>query len=690
MAEAAPKEAAGEAPAESSQPALSFREHMWDQFDLLWRQRVEPTKRKLEVYVGCLRDRAQLERTYAKGLERIFNKIQLECDQGDSGIPVAMEALACNFRARIEQSTLLADEIDQDVVMTIEAMLKQHSEVARLMLADGQKLSRHWQEAQRSHDQIYARYAQVALEAEESARECMAFASLRPAEWKKYASRSMALNRHAAAVEQEYLKALQQLNSVADLHTRHMGGLLTSLQDMEEKRGQCFKDAAMKMSVHEISWVRNVQYDIDSVVQAVEASDSQLELQDFIRQHQTKARPPARVSPRLLGQGRRQVPQPAEGPSPPQLQAARDVVKPMLANCFDAHALREHIEALRLRLLHEPAPFADGMQAAGSEGSTVSWRRALCDVLKEELQESPVGLSTAAFEQAVLLFTAALDGCDRAGDAWNGRDFMVAARKIQSQPVDGRRIDVLLRVYNHPLWSRVTFWEDVLLVGITEANCQKVLGLNPNSVPGSQEVAMTSFLDGYLGYMVTLGIRTEEAQGCVQRTLRKHAQFLGHLAEAYVGPLCDAEKVASTTPGSALQPEAQVPGSSVPKSSADVPAVAPVAEAPSAPGAQATAEEAGADAKPAEKNSEAGAAPEADPVVPEPDDPLRSRISWMNENVSLAVPLNYEQLQPALLALGDQSKALEVLKMLESNASDVQDPNEYVGNMLTAYQPLSA
>jgi len=67
------------------------------------------------------------------------------------------------------------------------------------------------------------------------------------------------------------------------------------------------------------------------------------------------------------------------------------------------------------------------------------------------------------------------------------------------------------------------------------------------------------------------------------------------------------------------------------------------------------------------------------------DDALRKRISWMNANVPLAVPLNYEQLQPALLALGDRPKAMEVLKKLESNALEVQDPNDYVGNMATAY-----
>ena len=49
----------------------------------------------------------------------------------------------------------------------------------------------------------------------------------------------------------------------------------------------------MKIAVFDTSWLRNVQYDIDSGVQALEADDVE-ELQSFMRQHRSEASRPSR------------------------------------------------------------------------------------------------------------------------------------------------------------------------------------------------------------------------------------------------------------------------------------------------------------------------------------------------------------------------------------------------------------
>lgn len=56
---------------------------------------------------------------------------------------------------------------------------------------------------------------------------------------------------------------------------------------------------------------------------------------------------------------------------------------------------------------------------------------------------------------------------------------------------------------------------------------------------------------------------------------------------------------------------------------------------------------------------------------------LLKRIAWLNNNIELAAPLNYERVAPELLA-GELSTALEVLNALEENAASVRDPNGYV------------
>jgi len=406
---------------------------------------------------------------------------------------------------------------------------------------------------------------------------------MRPTDWKRSAERSMALSREASSAEREYYKALQRLNVAADVHGRQMGNVLAALQDMEEKRALCFRDAAMKIAVYDTSWLRNVQYDLDSSVQTVEASDATDEIQEFIRQHRTSAPPLSRTPPR----GFWEVAAGHDVQRPPVIQAedvgrrgtCREVARhaeaitPVLRSLLarpepGGEAIPEHdstqLEQLRQSLAAGGADRSDGGPATATEKNgapsldvAAPRRRALCESLQAEIQaaacrsiageiqaevtaaELPtVQVGRAPFDAVVSLVSAALDGCVSEGDSWNGRDLMVLSQKIQCQTDDLKAVDVLLKVYNHPLWSRVNFWEDVLILAVTEA--QALQALRRRSDPAGtdrQEVASTAFLQRYVGYMTSLGIKVEQAKACVQRTLRKNAQLLGQATEAYVNLL---------------------------------------------------------------------------------------------------------------------------------------------------------
>ncbi|OLP78194.1 hypothetical protein AK812_SmicGene41659 [Symbiodinium microadriaticum] len=64
------------------QGPLSFREHLWDRFELLWARRVAPSRKMLEGFVACMRERAQLERQYARGLMQSVAKLQQTTSEG--------------------------------------------------------------------------------------------------------------------------------------------------------------------------------------------------------------------------------------------------------------------------------------------------------------------------------------------------------------------------------------------------------------------------------------------------------------------------------------------------------------------------------------------------------------------------------------------------------------------------------
>jgi len=71
----------------------------------------------------------------------------------------------------------------------------------------------------------------------------------------------------------------------------------------------------------------------------------------------------------------------------------------------------------------------------------------------------------------VPLFKTALDACDEQNDAWCGRDLMVLSQLFRTDaPGTGKPVQLLSRVYNHALWNKVTFWEEVLTLGVCEAH----------------------------------------------------------------------------------------------------------------------------------------------------------------------------------------------------------------------------
>jgi len=592
---------------------LSFKQHMWDSFETLWQKRVVTSQSQLEGLVVHFRERAHLERQYARGMAQSVSKLQSLADEGHA-VPAAMEAVICTMRNRAEQSAALADELEQDVASTIDGMLKQHSEVSRRLRTDGQRLARHWQETANAYEQSAARFAQTGLEAERAATECGAAAPERPAAWRAAAQAAMAGTRRAALARQEYCKAVQRRNAAWELHERQMNVVLSATQDMEEKRGQCFRDAAMKLAVYDTSWLRNVQYDLDSCVTEVEARSPDADLQEFIKQHRAEAPLPTEISAKSY---KELFAVPAVAPkyaevhkaveavaarTEARVQALRPLVRQLLSGEPGPDASEAALAELKQQLAsvtidprtgaaaqgYAPKSAANpaasprptgvaletssappggtiGAAAALAEGGAAC-RAAFCRALRLELQAvakteegteapedslpPPRKLSAAAVATFAEIITAGLDGCDLEGDAWNGRDFMVYAQALRTEGEDGRPQSVLLKVYNHKLWARVYFWEDALLVGLAEAHVRQFRQSQPTDAENA-EVVMIPFLQRYISFMVALGIKQEQARGSLQQTLRKCAAFLGE-------PVAQAYFVAMTKePDSAPQPPKQ-------------------------------------------------------------------------------------------------------------------------------------
>ncbi|CAK0795979.1 unnamed protein product, partial [Prorocentrum cordatum] len=143
-------------------------------------------------------------------------------------------------------------------------------------------------EKRQAHDRLARRYGSRCADAEAAALECLQGVAVKGDVRMKMGQRALTLSKQARLAEHEYYVSIDELNRAQALHDEHMPRVLAAIQDMEDKRGKLLKDGLMKLEVFETSWLRNLQYDLESVVKAAEAADAGQDLQAYIRQNRSE------------------------------------------------------------------------------------------------------------------------------------------------------------------------------------------------------------------------------------------------------------------------------------------------------------------------------------------------------------------------------------------------------------------
>ncbi|CAJ1394715.1 unnamed protein product [Effrenium voratum] len=175
----------------------SFRKDLWDRFDYLWKHRIEPSQSLLQKVTDLLRSRAELERKYGESLLS-FGEIS------ESGaLHSAVDAMIVNFRNRGEQSIILADELEQDIIVSFDCVIKQHKEVSKKVYSDVQLLVKNLQDRRKSHDRSARRYGSRCAEAEFAAQDSLQAVSMKTADRLKLAQQATILSKQARVAEYE-------------------------------------------------------------------------------------------------------------------------------------------------------------------------------------------------------------------------------------------------------------------------------------------------------------------------------------------------------------------------------------------------------------------------------------------------------------------------------------------------------
>jgi len=415
-------------------------------------------------------------------------------------------------------------------------------------------------ESCRVHSQLSTQFVKAATTAEAVAKECIEGVGLVPGDRIKLTTHSLAMCKQAHLAERDYVASTQKLNSAVDLQEQKMAAVFGALQDMEEKRSLCFRDAFMKLAVYETSFLHNVQYDLDNAVKSIQSKEVHADLQTFIQKNQSPStvlasetiKPFSEIATRNPVVTNLTMPSTAEAMAvfSKRLTILRPLVHDLLVEVGDHDVSPDTLAELCHGLDNLSQSAGQGVSADPG----VVCRAALCFALRREMGQMPlecqrgeewdqlevVRVQPHIFGAVVSIFTAALDGCDKENDAWNGRELIVLSQKICAE-VDGQVVEVLAKVYSHPLWSRVNFWEMVVIVGIAEAHAMEALRRRGKAPSETSLMVPSPFLAKFTSYMVAFGIRHEQACGCVLRALQRNAHLLQAAPEVYAQTIAPAQ-----------------------------------------------------------------------------------------------------------------------------------------------------
>lgn len=200
------------------------------------------TKSICEEYVRFLNEKSALDRNYSKGLKRL-TKLEL-FNHGSGSLSSCLETIKSVCKQNSKQVKELAENLQKDLVINLKQMILHQDLLIKDKMEIGKRLVSEREKTIKSHDRAKERYFKEIKDAEISAKS-------------KFNS--------GLKLEETYKIEIEALNSNNKLYIEGMRKVLFVFQTQEEERMKNLKDSLRKMVVYEISNLRSLQYELDTL-----------------------------------------------------------------------------------------------------------------------------------------------------------------------------------------------------------------------------------------------------------------------------------------------------------------------------------------------------------------------------------------------------------------------------------------
>ena len=256
---------------------MSFAESLHDCFEMVHEHSIQRRKGATE-FIQLMEEKARVEETYAKGLERIGKNQYFVTNQGTlSHAILAMKNDALN---KAMQAKILADNILTDLANPIRELLKNQSKTLQKTNTEGKKSEKELSTILDQYNRYKSRYIKACEESESLTFQLESPQT--PEKREKIMQRLVQLKQEIEESLKGYKDSINLHNEYKDKYTDFMSKILEVYQIQEEQRLEMMKDCLRKLVVYETSYLRNIQYDIDNLARAMESINIKTDIKQFV------------------------------------------------------------------------------------------------------------------------------------------------------------------------------------------------------------------------------------------------------------------------------------------------------------------------------------------------------------------------------------------------------------------------
>ncbi|XP_063604602.1 formin-binding protein 1 homolog isoform X3 [Penaeus indicus] len=256
----------------------------------------------LETYSHFIKERCQIELDYARGLRRLVKAYLPKKKEGEDLQFTSVKA----FRDAVSETADLAGQhevisetLTANVYNEISTLIKELKEERKKHLAEGSRVQQNLSHSLQQLEKAKKNYEKAFREAEkahENFTKADADLHLSRAEVEKQRMNASIKSQQCEDSKNEYANQLQKTNRLqSDHYNSIMPGIFQSLQDMDEKRINNFKNLLKKSVETERSVFPIINKCLDGIISAADSIDEKNDSMVVIERYKSGFTPPGDI-----------------------------------------------------------------------------------------------------------------------------------------------------------------------------------------------------------------------------------------------------------------------------------------------------------------------------------------------------------------------------------------------------------